>query len=364
MRGVIYADAAGSPGSLLATSAPLTFTSTGAAGWYDLSLPSALSLPAGNYWIGVITGASSGVAGFRYDGVSASRAYNLNPYASGPSDPFGTASVDSEQMSLYATYTPSSGSATVPANTAPPVITGTAGVGQTLSSTTGTWSGSPTRYDYQWSRCNTSGASCVAIAGASAQTYAPVAADVGSTLRAAVTASNGAGSASASSTQTATVQAAASRFGKTTVGASSDRFSADRKRVNRYSLGTAGKVTSLSAYLAPTTIAGQQLLRGVIYADAAGAPGRLLATTGALTFHSTDPAGWYAMPLATGLSLAPGNYWIGVIAGARSNVAGLRSDSGAFLFSNANSYLAGATDPFGTASVDNQQMSLYATYTP
>ncbi|MDQ2761438.1 MAG: hypothetical protein M3Y17_13705, partial [Actinomycetota bacterium] len=60
---------------------------------------------AGRYWIGVITGASSNVAGFRYATVTASRDYNTNSYASGPSDPFGSHSTDGEQMSLYATYT-------------------------------------------------------------------------------------------------------------------------------------------------------------------------------------------------------------------------------------------------------------------
>ena len=43
----------------------LTFKSTNAAGWYDLSFSSPLKLAAGNYWIGSITGASSNVAGFR-----------------------------------------------------------------------------------------------------------------------------------------------------------------------------------------------------------------------------------------------------------------------------------------------------------
>jgi hypothetical protein len=33
-------------------------------------------------------------------------------------------------------------------------------------------------------------------------------------------------------------------FGKTTVGASSDSFTANRKRVNRYALTTTGSVTS------------------------------------------------------------------------------------------------------------------------
>jgi hypothetical protein len=37
--------------------------------------------------------------------VSGSRVFNPNSYSSGPSDPFGSASTDGEQMSIYATYT-------------------------------------------------------------------------------------------------------------------------------------------------------------------------------------------------------------------------------------------------------------------
>jgi hypothetical protein len=63
-------------------------------------------LAAGNYWIGVITGGTGNVTGFRFDSVAQSRDFNANAFAGGPSNPFGPVSVDSEQASLYATYTP------------------------------------------------------------------------------------------------------------------------------------------------------------------------------------------------------------------------------------------------------------------
>lgn len=72
----------------------------------------------------------------------------------------------------------------VPTNTALPTISGTAQVGQTLTSTNGSWNGAPTSYTRRWMR---NGA---AITGATAQTYVPVLADVGSTLRVEVTAIN------------------------------------------------------------------------------------------------------------------------------------------------------------------------------
>ncbi|HVM58469.1 MAG TPA: hypothetical protein VMT74_13485 [Gaiellaceae bacterium] len=79
--------------------------------------------------------------------------------------------------------------------------------GQLLSTSNGTWVGaSATGFTYQWQRCDSSGASCGSIGGATASTYAVVSADVGHTLRIVVTASNVAGStASDPSTQTGVV---------------------------------------------------------------------------------------------------------------------------------------------------------------
>lgn len=69
-----------------------------------------------------------------------------------------------------------------PLNSVLPVISGTAQVGQTLTVTNGTWSNSPTSYTRQWK------AAGVAISGATATTYVPVAGDVGKTITCTVTA--------------------------------------------------------------------------------------------------------------------------------------------------------------------------------
>jgi hypothetical protein len=105
LKGVIYGVSSGAPGALLGVSEQFTFKSTDAAGWYELVFPSAVKLAAGNYWIGVMSGASATVTGFRYDSVAGSRDYNANTYSSAPSNPFGTVTTDAEQTSLYATYT-------------------------------------------------------------------------------------------------------------------------------------------------------------------------------------------------------------------------------------------------------------------
>jgi hypothetical protein len=78
-------------------------------------------------------------------------------------------------------------------------------VGATLTASTGAWSGSPTSYGYQWSRCDSSGANCAALDGATAPSYGVAAADAGATVRVAVTASNSAGSGIATSAPTAVV---------------------------------------------------------------------------------------------------------------------------------------------------------------
>jgi len=200
LKGVVYADSSGAPSALLGVSEQLTFSSTSSAGWYDLTFSSPLKLAAGNYWIGAITGPTSKVGGFRYDSVASSRDYNSNTYTSGPSNPFGPVTIDSEQTSLYATYV------VPPVNVTPPTISGTARQGQTLTEAHGSWTNEPTSFTYQWLQCDSAGNNCAAISGAASQTYVPVKNDVGHTLRVQETASNAGGSSSpATSSATAPV---------------------------------------------------------------------------------------------------------------------------------------------------------------
>ncbi|HTQ67921.1 MAG TPA: hypothetical protein VMI13_04460 [Solirubrobacteraceae bacterium] len=93
----------------------------------------------------------------------------------------------------------------VPVNSKVPTVTGTAQQGKTLEEHHGEWSNSPTGYSYQWLRCNSSGASCVAIGGATAATYSPVAEDVEQTLRVTEVASNSGGSSAAAESEATSV---------------------------------------------------------------------------------------------------------------------------------------------------------------
>jgi hypothetical protein len=87
-----------------------------------------------------------------------------------------------------------------------PAISGDATEGQTLATSTGDWTGTPS-FAYEWRRCDTQGDACSPIAGAAGATYTPTADDVGRRLRTRVTATQGQ-SASADSTPSAVIAAA------------------------------------------------------------------------------------------------------------------------------------------------------------
>lgn len=96
-----------------------------------------------------------------------------------------------------------------PTNTGLPTITGTAQVGQTLTTSQGGWqSNYLVDFAYGWLRCDAAGNNCQAIGGAAGTTYVVAAADMGSTLRSQVTATNPAGQTKVSSVQTAVVPGA------------------------------------------------------------------------------------------------------------------------------------------------------------
>jgi hypothetical protein len=99
-----------------------------------------------------------------------------------------------------------------PSNSEVPSISGTTTFGETLTSTTGTWSNSPSSYGYQWSRASSSGGSYTNISGATISTYNLVAADVGQYLKVTVTATNASGSAAATSSATAQIAKATPTF--------------------------------------------------------------------------------------------------------------------------------------------------------
>jgi len=102
----------------------------------------------------------------------------------------------------------SSGVATQPVATTAPTVSGDTTAGQELTADVGTWSGSPTSFAYQWRRCDPTGVTCDAIAGAVSSTYTLTPADIGSTVSLVVTATGAGGSQAATTTPSAVIASA------------------------------------------------------------------------------------------------------------------------------------------------------------
>jgi hypothetical protein len=108
----VYADKAGVPGVLVATGTAFAVTAGSAGAWYTSSF-SPVHLAAGPYWIAELTSGEGGVT--RYNGNTGAYYFNTNPYASGPSDPFGTAYQAGIDLSMNLTVACPSGDAGVDA---------------------------------------------------------------------------------------------------------------------------------------------------------------------------------------------------------------------------------------------------------
>ena len=80
-----------------------------------------------------------------------------------------------------------------PKNVTPPSISGTPAVGETLTTSLGTWSGGVRTYSIQWQTCDTGAVNCTDVAGATGKTYGVRASDVGNEIRVKVTARSASG---------------------------------------------------------------------------------------------------------------------------------------------------------------------------
>jgi hypothetical protein len=98
--------------------------------------------------------------------------------------------------------------AAAPQSNSSPTISGQPREGRTLTADNGSWANSPASFAYQWQQCDSSGANCNPISGATSKTYRAASGDVDHTLKVAVTATNTDGSSSATSAATDVISSA------------------------------------------------------------------------------------------------------------------------------------------------------------
>lgn len=115
----------------------------------------------------------------------------------------GSANATSNATSTVTGSGGGGGGSGAPASTVKPTISGTAKQGQSLTGSTGTWTGkTPITFADQWYRCDTNSNNCIAIAGETGQTRIVDSGDVGKRLKVRVTATNSVGATAVDSNTT------------------------------------------------------------------------------------------------------------------------------------------------------------------
>ena len=205
----LYSDSNGAPGTLLGSA---TVSAPKAGAWNTATFRGAPSVTSGTkYWLAAL-GTGGGMMAFRdvARGSGCSTVVSSQSNLTALPQSFSTGGVWNGYCpaSFYVNGGGSGPAATPPpSNTVAPAMSGSAVQGQTLTTSNGSWSNSPTSYSYQWEDCNSSGASCSNISGATSSSYTLAGSDVGHTIRSVVTAANAGGSGSANSAASAMVSA-------------------------------------------------------------------------------------------------------------------------------------------------------------
>jgi hypothetical protein len=210
----------------------------------------------------------------------------------------------SEQIP-FTTVVPGIQPAAAPVNDVPPSIKGPAVESRVLSGFAGAWNAAPPpSLSAQWTRCDATGASCTAIAGATTPTYRPTSDDVGATLRYEVTAANASTTVVRDSEATAQILSgpAVSQFGDTSTGFTATFFtSSGTERGSIFTASESGTTTDFEFFARGA--GNSQVFTPKIYSVVNGAKGTLLATGTAVTVPRGTDGNWYVSSLG-GLSLA------------------------------------------------------------
>lgn len=255
-----------------------------------------------------------------------------------------------------------------PRSTVPPQVRqGAPAPGSELRGTTGGWTGDPLPVlSFQWQRCSAPG-SCAPIAGATGIQYTATSADVGFTLRLAVTGTSDLGSLTVASAETATVAAGAvasqvAQFGGTQPGFATSSSGASYRYGTVFALPEPGTLADLRVWGRGGSAS--QSFTPLVYAtDSTGAPSSLVAQGQQFTVAAGQAAGWISAPLPA-VTLQPGSYLVGLLSGTASNGAFLSLD----VVPNASVYAfnSGSQPPssFGAASSEDVSWAFAVDYAP
>ena len=240
---------------------------------------------------------------------------------------------DISEQKAFAKVNPGSQPSAAPVNDVAPSVTGTAIESRILSGFAGGWNASPPpTLTLQWTSCDSSGANCVAITGATHPTYRPVATDVGHTLRLRVTAANATKTVVLSSAPTAVVQSgpAVAQLGSTSTGFTSVYVQSPTELSSIFTAASSGTTTDFEFFARGA--GGTQVFTPRVYAVSNGAKGALLATGAAITVPMGTNGRWYVSALS-GLHLAAGTQYVLALdpGGTKSTYVG-KETSGAMSF--------------------------------
>jgi len=276
-KAAIYADSAGAPGALLATSQEVTGIDTTPA-WRGFSFATSVELTAGTYWLGFIIG-DEALRVYYTEGDPNQSATNIDTYSDGPSDPFGTPSTyDDYSLSICALFP-------------------------------------------GWAEWIDTGETAARIA--------------------------------------CTYHGLSSTFGFDGGDTSLTPIQADHKSASKFTLVADKDVTSIVVHGKADT--GTCKAKALIYADSAGAPGALLATSEELTDIDTSDTP-HTFPFTTPVELTAGTYWLGFIIGDNTFQCHKAAGSSNQRANNVDTYSDGPSDPFGAdPDYDDEQLYIYAT---
>lgn len=267
-----------------------------------------------------------------------------------------------------------SGGVAAPVNSALPTLSTSAPVvGTAITTTTGTWSGSPT-FAYQW-QVSADGGTTWGNAGGSgtASAYTPVTGDVGKKLRASVTATNGGGSTVVNSTAAGSSVAAAAG-GTVTLGhdvasgsASALGLSSNFKRGNKFTLSAPATLVDLKATLQGSGATGTQPCRsGLANVDGSGNLTTIAVISSDITVAGTDAKADRTFTPTTTPLLPAGDYapfvHSGPPSGASTCVQGLFEPGIGQLRFQADTFSDG-TAAFASPTVGDGVMTVWATLT-